>query len=258
MAIAQEKMTEPSVAELKAELARTQAELEAIQKEYQEFAYICSHDFKAPFRQIEGFSKLIFDRHVDAFDAKTRKHLGLVIKGTEKCQHMISALLEYSRLNTLAAPFEAVDCEVVLNEQTRLLGRLIGSTGAKVIFNKPPVIQGDPTQIGQLFYHLLKNALMYHREQTPPKVSIVATHETDRWAFRITDNGIGIPEKQLHKIFTVFRRAVNDEQYPGEGMGLAIAKKIVERHGGKLWIESSESKGTSVYFTIADTVAEAG
>lgn len=236
------------------EVEKLQRELEGLKKEYQEFAYVVSHDFNAPFRQIEGFATLIAERNADQFDEKTRKHFDLIMKGTAKCQKMLGSLLAFSRLNTMAAPFDEVDCNTVFEEAKQPLAKLIEESNAQINCDTLPSLEGDKSQLRQLFYQLLKNALQYQKPGAQPVINISVQSSPEVHTFKMIDNGIDIPEKQLNKVFVVLRRAIDDDEaYPGEGMGLAIARKIVHRHGREIAISSTENEGTIVTFSLSST-----
>lgn len=232
------------------ELAEIKKKLAALQSEYDEFAYIVSHDLGAPFRQIEGFSEIILSKLGDSFDEKTKRHFGLIASGAQNGKAIIRGLLEYSRLNTASEPFIEVNCNEVLKDAKASLSELIQSSNAKITSSDLPVIVADKTQITQLFRHLLKNALIYQRENISPKVEISVNKTQKKWRFSISDNGTGIRETHEESIFKVLRRGVKENGPTGDGMGLALAKKILVRHDGSIWLEESSEKGAVFCFEI--------
>ncbi len=231
------------VTELKEELARLKAEYEA-------FAYIVSHDLSAPFRHVSGFAQIIAQNHADDFDDKSKKHLDFIIRGSEKGSKLMDALLRYSRLNTKAQAFKLVDLDSVVSQVLTKLSAVIDVQGAEIICPKLPTVIGEEKQLTQLFYDLIHNALLYQPADNTPRITITAENQPDQWQFSIQDNGIGIQQGTEEKIFKPLRRGVKDEDYPGDGMGLAFAKNIVSRHRGKLWVDTTNSEGTAFHFTI--------
>ena len=231
-------------------LADTEKALADLKAEYEEYCYVVSHDFSAPMRQIEGFARLILDRNADGFDEKTRKHMEFVLLGAERGKGLLSALLEYSRLNTQAEDFDTVDLMQALEVAQNRLARQITMSGAEIEVSTLPKVTGDASQLAQVFYHLLDNALKFQPEGQKPVISIAAETSGDEVVVTIADNGIGIEEKQLERVLIPLRRAVGDDEYPGLGIGLAIVRKIIRRHGGELRITSEYGKSTQVQFTL--------
>lgn len=241
---------------LAAELAKTRNALSDLEREYAEYCYVVSHDFNAPFRHIDGFSKLIMDRHGASFDEKTRQHFNYIQKAAEQCQAMITSLLAFSRLNTLAALFEPVDCQQLLKGVCERVAMKHPYQEPEIIYKDLPSIEGDKRQLEQLFTQLLENAVAFQPPGQQPKISIEATQQKDAWQFIVRDNGIGIEPKMQDKIFMPLRRAVDADSYKGQGMGLALAQKIVKRHGGTIWVESTPGEGSSFFFTLVPQSAE--
>lgn len=236
--------------QLKSQLAATHKELEKIKAEYAEFVYIISHDLQAPLRQIEGFVDLLSLRHDDDLDDKSKRHLALIVDGSNKAKKLLNALVEYSRLNTLRSPFISINCNELMEEVSLELSSLIELNNVTITYPKLPNIVGDKDQIFQLFYHLIHNAITYQNTENPPQINIDFKDKISCWEFSIQDNGIGIKDKLTEKIFKVLRRAVSDKHYPGMGMGLALSKKILELHGGDIRVESKIESGSTFYFTL--------
>jgi light-regulated signal transduction histidine kinase (bacteriophytochrome) len=236
---------------LEERLADTQKELNELKAEYQEFVYVVSHDLNASLRQITGFSEIIANKYSETFEDKSRRHLALILSGSAKAKQLLDALTDYSRLNTRAECFTSINCEEIIEKVKQQLSERLNSRNAKIIFPALPVIIGDKTQIYQLFYHLIHNALHYQEPENKPKIEIEVTEQIHHWQFCIKDNGIGVPTNLTEKIFTVLRRAVSDKKFAGIGMGLAIAKKVLHRHHGEIWVDKHTKHGSSFYFTIA-------
>lgn len=233
------------------ELEQTKKELAALKEEYEEFAYIVSHDLSAPFRQIGGFAQIVAQNHGQDFDEKTRKQFEFILSGADKGGRLMEALLKYSRLNTKAGPFELIDLNSTLNEAKAQLSSVINVQNATISSPELPAAVGEERQITQLFYHLLHNALLYQADGNQPNIEISISDKADHWEYAIKDNGIGIHNNLKDKIFKVLRRGVTDEEYPGDGMGLALAKKIVQHHHGEIWLQSTPKHGSTFYFTMA-------
>jgi len=233
--------------ELEARLATVQGELDALQAEYNEYTYTVSHDLAAPFRQIEGFARIVLSKYEDQFDEKSRRHFDLIIKGANNGASMVESLLSYSRICTAPTDTKAVDCNIIVAKVLAEHKDLIDKSNVDISYSQLPVINGDSTQIGRLFYHLIHNAILYHKPDSSPVVEISSAQDESGWNFRISDNGIGIPENQLDKVFMVLKRAVRDKEYPGAGMGLAIAKRIVQHHRGYISIETNKGEGCTVH-----------
>lgn len=235
---------------LEQKLERVQNELDALRDEFSNYAYSVSHDLAAPLRQIDGFANIIQSKYEDKFDDKTKSYLDKIIKGAELGAQIIEAQLEYSRLCTESVQVSSVDCNALVSDTIAQLSEVIQLTKAEVSYSELPIIQGDTKQLSKLFYHLIHNALHYQKPGSHPIVSIVAKNLENGWEFCIKDNGIGITDRQIDRVFVVFRRAVRKNEYPGSGMGLAIAKCVVQHHGGKIWIQSTLDSGSSVHFTL--------
>ena len=236
--------------ELEEQLANTQSELDTLRAEFSEFAHIVSHELAAPFRHIEGFSNIILSDHGELFDDRTRRHFANIVNGATKGSQILQALLAYSNLSTQKLRVSTVDCNAILDDVFIQLSSLIEDNKAQYSCTKLPVIKGDNMLIHQLFLQLVHNAMHYHKPGNHPLVSIAATEKESCWEFCIKDNGIGISDKQLEQVFIVLKRSVSEKNYSGSGMGLAIAKQIVQRHGGKIWLQSNERNGCSCYFTL--------
>lgn len=240
-----------SIAELEARLAQVEHQLESTREEYANFAYIVSHDLSAPMRHIDGFTTLLLKENKGQFSEKSLQYFEYLRKSADNAAEIMRGLLEYSRLNTRQNPFETVNCNEVLSHAENRLEQLVRDQSASLVIGDLPILIGDRTQLEILFFHILQNALLYHAPNSDPRVEIVCRETTSHWEFCFKDNGIGINESRQKDVFDVLRRAVPSADYPGLGMGLAISRKIVERHGGEISIDSVIRQGTSVNFTIS-------
>ncbi|MBP6058128.1 MAG: PAS domain S-box protein [Nitrosomonas sp.] len=223
------------------ELARSNDELE-------QFAYVATHDLQEPLRAINSFVQLLKKYCDDQLDARANDLILHAVAGTNRMQMLIDDLLTYAQVDASQALVE-IDCEVLLNNVLSDLSVIVSECNAMITYDELPVIRGIPFQFIQLFTNLINNALKFQREQ-PPKIHIGVEEELDKWIFSVTDNGIGIEERYLERIFRVFQRLHSRREYAGTGIGLAICKKVVEHHGGRIWIRSKPNVGSSVYFTI--------
>ncbi len=226
------------------ELARSNAELE-------QFAYVSSHDLQEPLRMIGSYLQLLQRRYQGQLDDKADKYINFAVDGASRMQNLINDLLEFSRVTTRAKEFEPTDCELILDHVLSNLEVSIKENKAVVSHNHLPAVMADSTQLAQVFQNLISNAIKFRSEETP-KIYISAEKEDDKWIFSVADNGIGIDPKHSEKIFEVFKRLHKRREYPGTGIGLSICKKIIERHGGHIWVESEPDKGSIFYFTIPE------
>lgn len=226
------------------QLHATLRELERSNQELQEFAFVASHDLQEPLRKIQAFSDRLTS-HSAGLDERSRDYLTRIASAAARMQTLIHDLLAYSRVNSRGQALQTLDTEQVLDEVLRDLEASIESTGAHIQREPLPPIQGDPTQIGQLLQNLLSNAIKFHKDDHPPQIRIYAEQQTDReWSLCVEDQGIGFDEKYLARIFSPFQRLHGRQAYPGTGIGLAIVKKIVERHGAKISATSKPGQGS--------------
>ena len=230
-------------------LKKTNQELCASNKELENFAYLASHDLREPLRMVTSFTKLLARRYSSQLDTEADKIIGFAVDGATRMEELINNLLEYSRISKQTNFTKSVDCELVLDCALRNLKLLIKETNAEITRTSLPTVLGDSEQLIQLFQNLIENALTY-RGQEPPKIAISAEAREEQWLFFVQDNGIGIESKYRDRIFQIFQRLHTREEYPGTGIGLAICRKIVERHNGQIWVESELGQGATFYFTI--------
>jgi PAS domain S-box-containing protein len=226
-----------------------QKALEQSNLDLQQFAYIASHDLKTPLRTISGFVDLLQINYGGQLDARGVDWIRRTSEGARRLEARINNLLSYSRLDSRGAPFESVDCGILLEEALEGLEALINETEADINAGKLPTIMGDPTQLVQLFQNLISNGIKY-RSASPPQVHVSAEEGNGEWVFSVADNGIGIDPQHHKRIFELFQRLHKQEDYPGDGIGLTLCRRIVGRHGGKIWLESQFGKGCTIFFTL--------
>ncbi|WP_221090916.1 PAS domain-containing protein [Deinococcus aquaedulcis] len=239
-----------------AELERANNELRRSNMELERFAYITSHDLKEPIRTVASFTGLIEQRYGDQLDDRARLYLGMIEKGAGRMKALVDDLLTYSRLSGDAVPLQPVDLRTPLTEALNRLSRRLEETGARVTVGELPAVLGDGPQLAQLFQNLLANALKFSRPGVTPEIRLDAAQEGQIWHLRVSDNGIGIEEAYLERIFVLFQRLHGRDQYEGTGLGLGICQKIVERHGGRIWAESTPGVGSTFHFTLPVVVEE--
>ncbi|HEX8199856.1 MAG TPA: ATP-binding protein, partial [Isosphaeraceae bacterium] len=231
------------------ELARRAEELARSNAELEQFAYVASHDLQEPLRVVGSFTQLLAQRYQGKLDAKADRYINFAVDGCQRMQRLIQDLLEYARITTRGRPPEPVDCQAVLARTLVDLGPAIAQAGATVTHDPLPTVAADPTQLGQVLLNLLGNALKF-RSEAPPAVHVSARRLGPDWLVCVRDNGIGIDPQFAEQIFVIFQRLHGRDAYPGTGIGLALCKKIVERHGGRIWVESEPGAGSRFCFTL--------
>jgi len=224
------------------ELARSNAELE-------QFAYVASHDLQEPLRMVSSYTQLLEHRYGDVLDEKARKYIFYAVDGARRMQGLINDLLAYSRVGTRGEPLQATDSHSALGEAIHNLSPALAESDALVTNGDLPLVLADRSQLVQLFQNLLGNAVKFHGSESP-RIHVSAEAKGDEWVFRVRDNGIGIAPQHFERIFVIFQRLHTREEFPGTGIGLALCKRLVERHGGRIWVESEPGKGSSFYFSL--------
>jgi PAS domain S-box-containing protein len=224
-------------------------ELEKKNKELEQFTYIVSHDLQAPLITIGGYLRLLERRYKEKLDPKAEEFITTSIEGTIQMQSLIKSLLDYARVDTRRMDFNLINATSVLNQALSNLKATLDESGAVVDYGTLPEVTADPILLSQVFQNLIGNALKFCSEK-PPIIHLSAEKKDEEWLFSINDNGIGIPPEQTGRIFEVFQRSHAKSNYQGTGIGLAICKKIIEHHGGRIWVESEPGKGSTFLFTI--------
>ncbi|MBF0384440.1 MAG: HAMP domain-containing protein [Candidatus Omnitrophica bacterium] len=253
------KMTTASKAELEEEVKQRKnaeenlkvaiSDLERSNKELEQFAYVASHDLQEPLRMVTSYTQLLEKKYNDMLDDKGREFIHYATDGAKRMQNLITDLLQFSRVSTKGKPFVSCDASKCCENAIANLSVAIKESGAKIEANKLPKIIADEAQISSLFQNLISNSLKYRGEATP-QIKISCAERPGEWLFFVRDNGIGIEREYHERIFVLFQRLHTREEYSGTGIGLAVCKKIVERHGGNIWVESEIGKGAIFYFTI--------
>lgn len=240
--IAQRKRAQAALARQARELARSNADLE-------QFAYVASHDLQEPLRMVASYTQLLAKRYQGTLDSDADEFIGFAVDGVVRMQSLIKGLLEYSRVGTRGKELVLTNCEEVLKMTLANLRGAIEDSGAVVTSTAMPTVKGDATQLGQLFQNLIGNAIKFCTDGAP-RIHVSAERKKREWQFTVKDNGIGIAHEDLERIFEVFQRLHTASEYPGTGIGLALCKKIAERHGGTIWVESEIGSGSRFCFSI--------
>src|SRR2546423_1039605 len=244
-----------SMDEMRRQLHSQHAELERSNAELAEFASVVAHDLRSPLTSIAGFSQLLQEHYADHRDAKATKCITGILDGAKRMQALIEDVLAYAQVGAQAPPPEPIDCAVVVERAVANLHAAIDERGALVTHGDLPTVTADATQLSQVFQNLIGNAIKYCRET--PRVAISAQREGADWHFCVRDNGIGLDAADAEHIFGIFQRARSAVEYPGTGIGLAICKKTIERHGGRIWAESCVGNGTTLKCTLPPREAPA-
>lgn len=233
----------------KDELKQKVDELEIANEEIQQFTYITSHDLQEPLRTMASYAQLIERRYKGQLDSDADDFIEYMVDGAKRMKAMIQGLLDYSRVGT-EERIREFSADIALNNALSSLQFAINECNAKIIVDKLPIIKADESQITRVFLNLIGNALKFHKEGIRPNIHISAEKKDDEHIFSVSDNGIGLEEQYSDKIFEVFKRLHAISEYQGAGIGLAIVKRIIERHGGRIWVESELGKGSTFYFTL--------
>lgn len=252
--ITEKKKAEEELAKRTEELARSNTDLE-------QFAYVASHDLQEPLRTVASYVQLLQKRYQDKLDQDANEFIAFAVDGVSRMQGLIQGLLQYSRVSTRGQEPVPTDLNLVVKMVQENLTEAIKQSGAEITVDELPTVKGDSTQLSQVFQNLLTNAIKFRKKDIKPEIHISAKksengNNENEWRIAVSDNGIGIPKADADRIFVIFQRLHTKEEYEGTGIGLAVVKKIVERHGGKIWIESEVGEGTTFYFTLKDKNTE--
>lgn len=240
-----EKKTEQDLVAKTADLVRSNRDLE-------QFAYVASHDLQEPLRMVTSYTQLLARRYKGQLSAEADEFIGFAVDGAMRMQALINALLAYSRVDSRGKPLVVCDLNAVLDHALDNLRLALEESGASLVRGNLPRVMGDPVQLMQLFQNLVGNAVKFRAKDRPPVVKIAAEKEGDLWRIRVSDNGIGIDSQYFDRIFVIFQRLHTKEEYPGTGIGLAMCKRIVERHGGTIEVSSTAGSGSIFTFTLRE------
>jgi PAS domain S-box-containing protein len=240
--VTERKQMEERLKQMTDEMQRSNTELE-------QFAYVISHDLQEPLRMVSSYTQLLSKRYRNKLDDDADEFIAYAVDGAKRMQTLLHDLLEYSRVGTRGKPFSLVNCEHIVKQATANLKIAIEECGASVSYDVLPTIMGDEGQLVRLFQNLIGNAIKFRGEEAP-QVHISAQRRNNTVTLSVKDNGIGIDPEHSQSIFDIFRRLHTSEEYPGTGMGLAICKKIVERHGGHISVQSQPGQGSIFYFSV--------
>lgn len=243
------KSSEQQLQELNAILQRRASELARSNAELERFAYVASHDLQEPLRMVSSFLQLLEKQYNEKLDEKAREYINFAVGGADRMKRLILDLLSYSRVSTITEEFQPVDMNMIASQVVQIFESRFEKERITLIADPLPVISGNATQLLQLLQNLVGNAIKY-KSELPPHVHIGCLEEESRYVFFVKDNGIGINQKYFEKIFVVFQRLHPINNYSGTGIGLAICKKIIERHHGEIWVESEEGKGSTFFFSM--------
>lgn len=240
--IGERERAQAAQAELAQDLARSNRELEQL-------AYVASHDLQEPLRMIASYLQLLEQKYGGQLDADAHQFIAFAVDGAKRMQTLINDLLTYSRVGNASMPTEPVKVRRVVDAAIASLRVAISESAAHIGCGELPVVEGNASQLTQLFQNLLGNAIKFRGERAP-EIAVTASPQDGNWCFSVRDNGIGIEAEYFDRIFVMFQRLHTRSAYPGTGIGLAICKKIVERHGGQIWVESTPGEGTVFHFTL--------
>jgi light-regulated signal transduction histidine kinase (bacteriophytochrome) len=230
-------------------LKKALLDLERSNKELEQFAYVASHDLQEPLRMVASFTQLLEKRYKDQLGQDAKEFIRFAADGANRMRSLINDLLAYSGVGARGKPLEPTDCHIVLGQAIVNLSMVIEDNHAVVTSDQLPTVMADASQMVQLFQNLIGNAIKFRGEESP-RIHVSVQEKGNEWVFSVKDKGIGIDPQFSERIFVAFQRLHSREKYPGTGIGLAICNKIVDRHGGKIWVESELGKGSTFYFTM--------
>jgi len=241
--ISDRKQAEREIRRLNEDLLRSNRELE-------QFAYVASHDLQEPLRMVSSYTQLLAKRYEGKLDQDAHDFIHYAVDGANRMQRLIQDLLAYSRITTRASPFVPLDLHEALGEAVANLQTAINESDAMVTNGELPSVNADRTQLVQVFQNLVGNAIKFRKEEDPPRIHVGAERTGSEWIISVKDNGIGIDPQYFNRLFAIFQRLHGKQEYPGTGIGLAICRRIVTRHGGRIWVESASGDGATFHFTM--------
>ena len=247
--ITERKIAEDILVQRTNELKDAVVNLSRSNQELEQFAYVASHDLQEPLRMVSSYTQLLERRYKDKLDQDATDFINYAVDGANRMQRLINDLLEFSRVTTKGKPLVKLDLSAVLGQAVANLQNKIQETGSMIVNDDLPFAYGDEGQLVRVFQNLLDNAMKFKGE-APPRINISAKSFDNTVRISIADNGIGIEKIYSERVFTIFQRLHTKAEYPGTGIGLAICKRTIERHGGKIWFESEPGNGTTFYFTL--------
>lgn len=233
-------------------------ELREKNRQLEYFAYVASHDLREPIRMINSYLQLIDEHYGDRFDEDGHEFLTFAREGGERMNELTDGLLDFARLGSSKTDIRPVAVDDVLDEVMNSLHQAIDASGAEIRRDSMPAIHADRVMIQQVFQNLIENAIKYRSPDRPCRIHLTAEQNPEGWLFEVRDNGIGVPEHGVQRIFQMFQRLHTREEYPGTGMGLAICRDIVQRHGGRIWVDAAPEGGSSFKFTLGSSTVESG
>jgi light-regulated signal transduction histidine kinase (bacteriophytochrome) len=248
--ISERKISDMRLKELNESLQKQTKELAVSNAELEQFAYVASHDLQEPLRMVTSFLSQLEKKYGSAIDDKGKQYIHFAVDGAMRMRQIILDLLDFSRVGRMEEELEEVDFNKLMDEILALYHRQIEELGAHVRFGKLPLVQTYKTPLRQVLQNLIGNSLKYHKKVGAPEISISSKETKTHIQFSVRDNGIGVAPEYFDRIFIIFQRLHTRDEYSGTGMGLAIAKKIIENLGGKIWLKSTEGKGSTFYFTL--------
>jgi light-regulated signal transduction histidine kinase (bacteriophytochrome) len=249
--ISERRRAEQALEDSRRALKERAVALQRSNEELAQFAYVASHDLSEPLRTIANFTQLLQRRYKGKLDDDADTYISFVVDGATRMQLLIDDLLSYSRSGHQDLQLGPVDCTKLVEELLQALSPLIAESGAQIQVGPLPTVLGDKAKLAQVFQNLLANAIKFHGPQ-PPRVQVTAAKDAGAWQLSIADAGIGIEPRHAERVFKMFQRLHLRHEYPGTGIGLAVCKRIVERHGGRIWFEPGAPCGTVFHFTIPD------
>jgi hypothetical protein len=235
------------------ELQERAAELAEVNAQLEQFAYVASHDLQEPLRMVTSYLQLVEKRYKDKLDADAEEFIGYAVDGAARMKRMINDLLAYSRVTTRGQPLASTNCENSLAQTLSNLEVAIKDNSVLITQDPLPTVMADGTQLMIVFQNLIENAIKFHADRQP-HIHISAERKEDEWLFSVQDNGIGIAPEYSERVFAIFSRLHPHTKYPGTGIGLAICKRVLERHGGRIWVESQLGEGTTIFFTLPESI----